>query len=100
VHRWLNVRFAAFTIGRDSQEVVGLVISSEEYRTDKGIGPGTPREAVLSAYGTPTATTVPTEAWWNAIDDGLGVAFEVGRGGLTEAVIVFRSGSARRVFRY
>ncbi len=100
VHRWLNVRFAALTIGRDSGEVVALVISSEGYKTDKGLGPGTSREAIESAYGAPTAVTRPQPEWWTGIYDGLGVAFVVGRGNLTENVTVFRSGSARWIFRY
>jgi hypothetical protein len=59
----------------------GVGVALQPNKTDKGIGFRSNRAEVLTAYGTPTAVTMPQEGQTNLIYDEIGVAFRVFNGG-------------------
>ena len=77
----------------------GVGVALQPNKTDKGIGFRSNRAEVLTAYGTPTAVTMPQEGQTNLIYDEIGVAFRVFNGGKVRIIYVFRPGTARRFWQ-
>jgi hypothetical protein len=105
IHRWDHVRLRVLTVERGDQAVVGLTIFSDAYRTAEAIGIGSTRAQVLTAYGEPTATTVPNAEQDHLIYDKLGVTFRVWRTkpAAEQTVVlvnVFKSGTAKERWKY
>lgn len=99
VHIWDRV-FAA-TSTSDQQRIEILGTGSEDFKTEKGIGAGSRREAVEAAYGRPTAETRATDTWMRLIYDEVGLAIRITRVLETVArVDVFRPGTGRQLWRF
>jgi hypothetical protein len=101
VHRWDRLGFVAVTSKSDPQRPEALVAISDEFKTEKGIGVNSRREAVEAAYLRPTAETAVTAAIRRLFYDeiGLGVRTLVSVG-LVESVFVFRPGTAKQLWKY
>lgn len=101
VHRWDRLGFVAVTNTSDRQRPEVLVAIFDEFKTERGIGLNSRREAVEAAYGRPTAETAVTDAIRRLFYDeiGLGVRTFVS-GGLVESVFVFRPGTAKQLWKF
>ena len=100
LHRWDHVGLRVFTVERGDQNVVGLTILNDAYKTAEGIGIGATRAQVIAAYGQPTAVTVPNADHDHLVYDKLGVTFRVWRTRppaeqTVVMVNVFKAGTAR-----
>jgi hypothetical protein len=99
-HRWLDRGLVALTIGEKSQVVVELMMVLSEYKTDKGIGVGSSKEAMQSAYGSPTAAVVPRSGWRTALYDKIGFTVALGPSNTASYVTVFRPGTAKQLYKF
>jgi hypothetical protein len=93
---WGPLGFAAIT--RDGQRVEFFLVLSPAFKTEKGVGPGSNRVAVQSAYGTPTAET-RAGVTTRMIYDAIGFAANVER----DAVVgsnVFRPGTGKSIWSF
>lgn len=100
VHRWDQLGLRAVTAGlRATEPVFNLFVFKAEYKTAKGVGPGSSRAAVEAAYGTPPAVTAPAPRTAHLIYDHLGLGMRV-QEGTVAAVLVFRPGTARRRWKF
>jgi hypothetical protein len=104
-HRWDNLDLVAVTLGRESQRVLELAMLSGKpgYKTDNGIGVGSSRQAVQSAYGPPTAATVSKNPFgvemWTGCYDRIGLAVRA-QGDVAQYVSVFRPGTAKQLYKF
>ncbi len=105
---------AAYIDPADQDRVLGLDVGDKQYRTDKGIGFGASRGAVLFAYGMSPLMldlTVPVGGVQVLIYNDLGVAFVLtsdaqhasARGthapiGAVDWITIFRPGDAGKIF--
>jgi hypothetical protein len=98
---WESLGIAAITFDGHGIEVLaaGVGAALRSHKTDKGIGFQSDRGAVLKAYGTPTAVTLPEQGQTNLIYDEIGVAFRLFNGGRVRIIYVFRPGTARRFWQ-
>jgi len=92
-HNWNQLGFAAFS--RDGQKVDFLLIYSPNFKTEKGVGPGSDRSAVLNAYGPPTAGVAGSRMIYDAIGFAAGVEGNTMVGGF-----VFLAGTAKQLWRF
>jgi len=93
-HNWNQLGFAAFS--RDGQKVDFLLIYSPNFKTEKGVGPGSNRIAVLNAYGPPTAeTNVGTRLIYDAIGFAAGI-----EGDTMVGSFVFLAGTGKSLWRF
>ncbi len=101
VHRWDRLGFAAVTSESDRQRPEVLIAFDEAFKTEKGIAVNSPRAAVEAAYPRPTAETSQSEAIKRLIYDeiGLGIRIFVSLG-IVESVFVFRSGTAKTLWKF
>jgi hypothetical protein len=93
---WEPLGFGALT--RDGQRVEFFLVFSPAFKTEKGVGPGSNRVAVQSAYGTPTAETragVTTRMIYDAI--GFAANMEGDRVGGSN---VFRPGTGKSIWSF
>ncbi len=105
IHRWDHVRLRVLTVERGDQNIVGLTIFSDAYKTVEGIGIGSTREQVIAAYGQPSAMTAPNAEQDHLIYDRLGITFRVLRNRppadqKAALVNVFKAGTARERWKY
>ncbi len=99
VHRWANLGLVVLTIGRESQAVAQLYVLRQEYRTEEGVGVGSSREAILTAYGPPTLATEPQPGIWSPVYDEIGLAFEISARNVAATASVFRRGTAKQRYK-
>ena len=96
-HNWgPPLNFAAIT--RDGQRVEFLLISSTDFKTEKGVGPGSNRIAVQSAYGPPTAET-RAGVTTRMIYDAIGFAANM-EGDRVTGSNVFRPGTGKSIWKF
>lgn len=104
VHWWSNLQFLAATRGRDSQRVEYILTSSSAFRTDKNIAPGATRQALVTAYGQPTADVSQVRAGLpgqqRLIYDDIGLAAIIDRNGMVDGLLVFRPKTARTLWNF
>ena len=100
-HRWDHLRLRPVTFGRDDQTVRGLTTSDDSFRTAEGIGIGSTREAMIAAYGPPSAITEANDRQTHVIYDSLGITFRVSKvQEKIDLINVFRPGTARERWRF
>lgn len=101
VHYWDRLGFFAATSTTDTQRVEALFTTSDEFKTEKGIGVNSRREAVEAAYGGPTAETRPSRNAVRLTYDEIGLMVAILESvALTIEVAIFRSGTGRQLFRF
>lgn len=69
------------------------------WRTEKGIGLQSTRANILKAYGKPTVETVPFQGQKNMIYDAIGIDFQVHDPGAIREIRIFRSGTAKSIWK-
>ena len=95
-HNWgPPLNFAAIT--RDGQRVEFFLIFSPAFKTEKGVGPGSNRVAVQSAYGPPTAET-RAGVTTRMIYDAIGFAANM-EGDRVTGSNVFRPGTGKSIWK-
>lgn len=98
------VRFWTDRIGlnagtRDGRAIIFLAILKPNYATDKGIGVGVARNAMLRAYAKPTVVSEGPFPWLSAVTyDKIGVRFILD-GNTVWAVFIFRPRTARSIWK-
>lgn len=95
-YTWGPLNFAAIT--RDGQRVEFFNIFSPAFKTEKGVGPGSNRIAIQSAYGPPTAETRAGETT-RMIYDAIGFAANM-VGDRVTGSNVFRPGTGKSLWRF
>jgi len=95
-HNWGPLEFAAIT--RDGRRVEFLLIFSPDFKTEKGVGPGSNRIAVQSAYGPPTAET-RAGVTTRMIYDAIGFAANM-EGDRVTGSNVFRRGTGKSIWKF
>ena len=96
-HNWNQLGFAAFS--RDGQKVDFLLVYSPNFKTDKGVGPGSDRGAVLNAYGPPTAEIRIAAPGARMVYDAIGFAAGL-EGDTMVGSFVFRPGTGKSLWRF
>jgi len=101
VHYWERLGFFAATSTTDTQRVDALFATSDEFKTEKGIGVNSRREAVEAAYGGPTAETRPSRSAVRLTYDEIGLTIAILESvALAIEVAIFRPGTRRQLFRF
>lgn len=95
-HNWNQLGFAAFS--RDGQKVDFFLVYSPNFKTEKGVGPGSDRSAVMNAYGPPTAET--RVAGSRLIYDAIGFAAGFEAGDTMVGGFVFLAGTGKSLWRF
>ena len=100
-YNWDSLGIGAITFDGHRTEVLaaGVGAALRSHKTDKGIGFQSDRAEVVTAYGTPTAVTVPEGGQTNLIYDEIGVTFRIFNGGRVRIIYIFRPGTARRFWQ-
>lgn len=101
-HLWRNVGLAAATFDGKRVEVLaaGVAGTNPPYRTELGVGILSSPEALARAYGTPTAQTRPMTGQIRLIYDHLGFYARLLEGGAITEIGVFRTGSAKTLWKF
>lgn len=100
--RWPDLSLAVATIDGRQINFLALGIGGVPafQRTAEGVGAHSPVAAVLKAYGTPSAKTVPRPGQENLIYDQLGINFQVVANDRVLEVRLFKPGTAGRIWRF
>jgi hypothetical protein len=99
IHAWQNLYLTVGTLGENSQKVVYLTISSEDYKTAEGLSGNTPPQGVETLYGKPTAINeFGGSNGSRMIYDDRGLAVRI-FGNAVQSITVFRPGTANQIWQ-